>query len=875
MKFHLRAISLAILPGLVFAFPGASISQAATPPNNTSPLGTNSDFMVYWASEWEFVDAFKSSRPWISQCNVIPNPPQTTQPDCTWGNAWDTGESNQIDLDPDGWVRSLPAPEDAPIFWIVGTTMFGGNTNGHYPSGQYILLYDGEGTLEYGYDAAFDASLSTTGRDVLNVTPTQNGIWIKITETDPNHTGNYIRNIRVIMPGYESTYASQVFHPTFLNLIQKYKVFRFKDWMATDGSIQPGDWDSRPKQTDARWTAGQGVPLETMIELSNRMKMEPWFNMPHTATDDYITQFATLTRDTLDPSLKVYIEYSNEVWNSNYPFSIEAMYAQQQGNAMWPSSPASAFTKQINWFGLRTAQMCDIWKNAWGAQSGRVVCVMGAHFNNPWTASQALDCPLWTEGAPCSGHGIDAVAVGAYFGGYLGNAGYHTEVAGWASSPNGLDQLFIELQTGGVLTGGPTGGGLQNALDYVTQHVNIASVRGVEVVAYEGGHHLFDTQNDPAVRTLFDNASHDPRMGALYTQYLDGWRANGGGLFVNFKNVAAPGSYGSMGALDYMDQTSSYRYDALMDFIDNNSCWWANCADITAPTANSIVRANPNPTSAASVDFTVTFTESVTGVDTTDFAITATGVTGASILTVSGSGNIYTVSADTGSGSGSIRLDILDDDSITDGAGSSLGGSGIGNGNFTGGQTYDIVSASFSDVPASYWAWAYIESLYRAGITGGCSPSPLMYCPEDNVTRAQMAIFLEKGLNGSSFIPPIVPITFTDTPGHWAQYWIEALKADGVTSGCGAGIYCPEASVTRAQMAVFLLKSKHGASYSPPPAAGTMFSDVPPDYWAAAWIEQLASEGITSGCGAGVYCPDSPVTRAQMAVFLVKTFNLP
>lgn len=82
--------------------------------------------------------------------------------------------------------------------------------------------------------------------------------------------------------------------------------------------------------------------------------------------------------------------------------------------------------------------------------------------------------------------------------------------------------------------------------------------------------------------------------------------------------------------------------------------------------------------------------------------------------------------------------------------------------------------------------------------------------------------------------------------------------------------------VTRAQMAVFLLKSKYGTSYAPPDVgAGTGFTDVPANYWAAAWIKQLAAEGITGGCGTGIYCPDSPVTRAQMAVFLVKTFNLP
>jgi hypothetical protein len=77
-------------------------------------------------------------------------------------------------------------------------------------------------------------------------------------------------------------------------------------------------------------------------------------------------------------------------------------------------------------------------------------------------------------------------------------------------------------------------------------------------------------------------------------------------------------------------------------------------------------------------------------------------------------------------------------------------------------------------------------------------------------------------------------------------------------------------------MAVFLLKGKHGPSYVPPIATGD-FLDVPANYWAAAWIEQLAAEGITGGCSTtpAPYCPSTPVTRDQMAVFLVKNFNLP
>jgi hypothetical protein len=194
-------------------------------------------------------------------------------------------------------------------------------------------------------------------------------------------------------------------------------------------------------------------------------------------------------------------------------------------------------------------------------------------------------------------------------------------------------------------------------------------------------------------------------------------------------------------------------------------------------------------------------------------------------------------------------------------------------------QGPQAVLPTFTDVPFSYWAHDWIERLYNANITGGCGTNPLSYCPEGTVTRAQMAVFLERGIQGSSYNPPAVGGTtgFNDVSTlYWAAAWIKQLAADGITGGCGTGIYCPEGAVTRAQMAIFLLRSKHGAGYNPPDVgASTGFSDVPTSYWAAAWIKQLVAEGITAGCGTGTYCPDSPVTRAQMAIFLVKTFNLP
>ena len=192
-------------------------------------------------------------------------------------------------------------------------------------------------------------------------------------------------------------------------------------------------------------------------------------------------------------------------------------------------------------------------------------------------------------------------------------------------------------------------------------------------------------------------------------------------------------------------------------------------------------------------------------------------------------------------------------------------------------RTWSFTTLAFEDVQPDYWSWEWIERLYGAGITGGCGNGN--YCPDSSVTRDQMAVFLLRGIHSASYVPPGVGAGtgFVDVPpDYWSASWIKQLAAEGITSGCSSGYYCPDQPVTRAQMAVFLLRSKYGAGYSPPAVgAGTGFGDVPPDHWAAPWIKQLVTEGITLGCGGGNYCPEAPVTRAQMAVFLVRTFSLP
>jgi len=182
-----------------------------------------------------------------------------------------------------------------------------------------------------------------------------------------------------------------------------------------------------------------------------------------------------------------------------------------------------------------------------------------------------------------------------------------------------------------------------------------------------------------------------------------------------------------------------------------------------------------------------------------------------------------------------------------------------------------IVPHSFADVLPSNPFYACIEAIYEEGITAGCGEGN--FCPDNPVTRAQMAVFLEKAMRGSTYAPPAPTGIFADVPtNHWAAAWIEQLANDQITAGCGGGNFCPDNVVTRAQMAVFLLKAEHGSTYVPPAQTG-LFTDVPIGHWAGPWIEQLSRENITAGCGGGNFCPDSAVTRGQMAVFLAKTFR--
>jgi len=186
------------------------------------------------------------------------------------------------------------------------------------------------------------------------------------------------------------------------------------------------------------------------------------------------------------------------------------------------------------------------------------------------------------------------------------------------------------------------------------------------------------------------------------------------------------------------------------------------------------------------------------------------------------------------------------------------------------------IGNSFTEVPPTSPFFRFIEMLLHRGVTGGCTPTT--YCPSNSTTREQMAVFALLSKEPPGYVPPACVAgseAFGDVPASSPFCrWVEELARRGVVSGCGGGNYCPGNPVSREQMAIFVLKTLDPTLVPPPCAPPNLYLDVPETSPFCRYIEELTVRGVVSGCGGGNYCPTNPVTREQMGVFLAVTFGL-
>lgn len=483
-------------------------------------LGTNLTLPVDWDTEVPFVDVFRLTRPWISQRDGAPY-----------------GQGGPLDLDSHGWIASLSPGQHADTVML--------DNGGYYPAGRYTLLYDGSGTLDFLGTARVVSS--SAGRIELDVPAHAHGssgiggIRLRIVTTD---RANYVRDIRVLMPGHASDYRRHPFNPAFLNTIRPFRQLRFVAWMATDHN-PPGAWGKRSTLQTYTWQPlTGGVPVEVLVGLANTLHASPWFTLPHSATDEYIRRFAAIVRDRLAPGLIPHVEYTNEAWNGVFS---QAGYVQDQGIALGLSS--NRFQAGLRYYSQRAVQVLSIWARVFGHR--RFYRVLSAQAANPWTLNQVLS---WHDDY----RHADEAAVAPYFTiRALDDPTTASQIATWPVSQV-LDAADQAIRT--------------FVRDTTTQEVGMAHADGLPLVAYEGGQSLVaggSAQNNAQLTNLLIAANRSPRMYSLYTEYLDQWKRVGGGLFMNFADVWLPSKYGSWGALEYLGQdiAAAPKYRALMAWI--------------------------------------------------------------------------------------------------------------------------------------------------------------------------------------------------------------------------------------------------------------------------------------------------------------------
>ncbi len=565
-----------LLKVLVFLTLSFGIVQTSNARFSENPrLGINVGDLGKLTTSIPFTDIFKISRGWFTSCEFDWRAGQPIDPGCTRQKSLNTREQDQLQLDGNGWVRILPSPQEAPIFTSVTSTW---KLSESFPTGRYVVLYDGEGIMKITGDLRM--GYQTRGHIEFDLLSPKRNLKLQITRTDPRGSGDYIRNIRIVPKENEQNYQRQVFNADYIARIRPMQSLRFMPWTNSRAN-EAVEWNQRAGIGAAHYTGPNGVPAERMVDMANAINATPWLSVPYKASDEYMRQYARMVKKRLRKDQKVYIEYSNEVWNSIFP---SATYAARKADSLWnfpyPKVPQGKrrVLLSANWYAKRSVEMCRIWKKEFGGQRNRVKCAVGSLNSVPWIGEEILNCPLWKEAKGCGRH-IDAYGIGPYFGDYIARKEHRATVKSWTrDADGGKSRLFQEILNGGMLQNGPAGGAMGRLRTQLAQNKALADKYRLEMVAYEAGQHLIrydppHTVKDPAVLNLFMSAQKDPRMRQAYQQYLQAWEKSGGGLMLHFYGIGEPEPKNFFGMLDSLQQPTSPKYQALMDYLGSKSTY--------------------------------------------------------------------------------------------------------------------------------------------------------------------------------------------------------------------------------------------------------------------------------------------------------------
>lgn len=486
-------------------------------PSTKARMGINLAGPADWATELPFVDVFRTSRPWVSQRKGSPY-----------------GQGPALELDEWGWVKKLEPGcfAETPLCTISG---------GHFPGGVYTVLYAGEGEIAFRGDVKIVES--RPGRLRIEVDSSRGGFALQLTKTN---AADYVRDIHVIMPGFEDTWQQEPFHPAFLNRWRGMACFRFMDWMHTNGS-EIAHWSDRPELRHATFSK-RGVALEWMIDACNRVGVDPWFCMPHLADDDFVRHFAEMVRERLDPNRKIYIEYSNEVWNGQFP---QSRYAGQQGVKLGLGPADKPWEAGWHFTATRSMEIFRVWEEVFGGHD-RFIRVLPSQSGNTAVSEGVL-------GFRDAAKHADALATAPYMPFSVGRgklADLGERMKDWT-----VDELLDYFEESAF----------KDSLVRMDKDKAVADKYGLKLMAYEGGQHMVAFVKNPEltrqITATMHAANRHARMGDMYRRYFDHWAEIGGDTFAVFSSISRWSNHGAWGQAEFYDSTPEEypKLDAVLE----------------------------------------------------------------------------------------------------------------------------------------------------------------------------------------------------------------------------------------------------------------------------------------------------------------------
>jgi len=532
------------------------------------PVGMNIGGAAYWAPA-PYLDPLLTSGAWIAFHE---------------GGPWDDGSAEQLATSPEGWPLGIPQS-------VGGVRTMARTMLNNCREGTYEVAYQGAGRLRWEGGAS---ASEVGGKLLVKMSGDCGHAWMTVDSSDPTDP---VRAMRMTAVEYASAPGgAPLFDPDFVRGLRPFHALRFMDWTSTNGSRQVR-WSDRPKPGDRTFGAGNGMPWEHAIALSELLGADAWICTPHAADDDYLRRLAVLFRDSLDRNLKVYLEYSNEIWN--WGFDQAHWVGRNGADVPWGSTTeeflaADSLRDSLRAVGSKVCgdpesychpekdawmmgRLFRIWEPVWSGQRARLVTVATGQYAWMDNSRRILD---WL--VDVMGIRPDAFSVAGYVG--FADADHER----WMLRPDTVEAADVARA---MLDSFPA-----NSMAWTLESARIVRSKGISrYLVYEGGQHAQPyQQSDWPYNEAVWGAQIHPLMREVYLRNLQVHDSIGCDLFMAFSYVGERKSkYGSWGHLE------TYAQSALgLEELRTVAPKYAALLEANEPRANTSVggrRAVPAP----------------------------------------------------------------------------------------------------------------------------------------------------------------------------------------------------------------------------------------------------------------------------------------